>query len=125
MALFNKVFSTRTLVLIACALGGVFYEKPGRLLRFQLGNCSGSSIRAIARSHPSGLPTVLSDVRYWMDSRRHLLAKNISGFDPLADMARSRRRVFVSPTLDVASEPGMIIRRSTNRPGKAHRPAGS
>jgi hypothetical protein len=31
---------------------------------------------------PSRLPTVLSDVRYWMNSRRHLLAKSISGFDP-------------------------------------------
>jgi hypothetical protein len=27
MALFNKVFSTRTLVLIACALGGVLFMK--------------------------------------------------------------------------------------------------
>ena len=25
---------------------------------------------------------MLSDVRYWMNSRRHLLAKSISGFDP-------------------------------------------
>jgi hypothetical protein len=38
--------------------------------------------KAIAPSHPSGLPTVLSDVRYWMNSRRHLLAASISGFDP-------------------------------------------
>src|SRR5258707_10292438 len=38
--------------------------------------------KAIAPSHPSGLPRVLSDVRYWMNSRRHLLAKSISGFDP-------------------------------------------
>jgi hypothetical protein len=46
MALFNKVFSTRRLVLIACVLGGVLFMKnPGRLLQFQLGNCSGSSIR--------------------------------------------------------------------------------
>ena len=27
MALFNKVFSTRTLVLIACVLGGVLFMK--------------------------------------------------------------------------------------------------
>src|SRR5258708_15133414 len=38
--------------------------------------------KAIATSHPSGLPTVLSDVRYWMNSRRYLLAKSISEFDP-------------------------------------------
>jgi hypothetical protein len=32
--------------------------------------------------HSNGLPTVLSDVRYGMNSRRHLLVKSISGFDP-------------------------------------------
>src|ERR1700694_1233812 len=45
--------------------------------------------KAIAPSHPSGLPTVLSDVRYWMNSRRHLLAASISGFDPCATSAAS------------------------------------
>jgi hypothetical protein len=35
---------------------------------------------------------MLSDVRYWMNSRRHLLAKSISGFDPIRTFARTKSR---------------------------------
>jgi hypothetical protein len=46
MALFNKVFLDKDVgVNRLRSWWSPFYEKPGRLLWFQLGNCSGSSIR--------------------------------------------------------------------------------
>jgi hypothetical protein len=34
--------------------------------------------------HEANMPTVLRDVRYWMNSGKHLLAASISEFDPSA-----------------------------------------
>ena len=37
--------------------------------------------------HATDMPKYLGNVRYWVNSGRHVLALSFSGFDPEADLA--------------------------------------
>jgi hypothetical protein len=81
MVLFNKTVLGKDVGVSRLVLGGVLFTKTWAPITVSTRQLAWQLNKAIAPSQPSGLPTVLSYVRYWMNSRRHLLAKSICGLD--------------------------------------------